>query len=488
MAGSSSKKNGLVLIGILGLAVAFILTLIARELIIQPMETWPEVESPADASADPQDSSAVREASAGHPRPDRPGAAPTLRVLPKPDTPPPSTIPDTDLLSAQLNNEALAHYSRGEYAEAADLFQKALERNGGNGTIRGNLALAKGNIGWKELDDRQYQDALLDFQSALRLKADEPAFLVGQGLAYYRLNEPDRAVELLKEAIKLDAKRPDAYKIIGDIYYQRDEIEMAIGYYEKGLELDPLDQLLRDHLTKARREERIQTGFQQQASRAFTVKFDGREEQDAALRVLNALEEAYREIGQAMSYYPRDPVTVILYTDRQFRDVTRSAAWSKGVYDGKIRIPVGGSEQNPGLLRKVLFHEYSHAVIHELSRGVTVPTWLNEGVAVYFENEGPSPREQHLYRQLRSGALLVPLSNLHGSFMNLSGDEASLAYAESYAAVKALADRYGLYRIRQLLEDLGARKDFSSAFSDTFMISYESFQSDWQKTVNEASR
>lgn len=488
MAESSSNKTGLVLLGILGITVVIFLGMIGRGLYVPRPEAGPETEPFAGSFPDPRNSSGAGGGAAGHPSPDRQDGEPPHPVLTKPGTSPPSPISDEDLLAVQLNDEALVHYSREEYVEAADLFQKALERDRPNRVIRENLALAKGNLAWKQLDDRRYQDALLNLQSAARLKADEPAFFVGQGLAYYRLNEPDRAVDLLKEAITLDSKRPDAYKILGDIYYQKDEIEMAIGYYEKGLELDPLDHALRQQLAKARREEKVQSGFQQQASRAFTVIFDGRVEQDAARRILPELEEAYRDLGQAMSYYPQQPITVILYTDRQFQDVTRSASWSKGIYDGKIRVPVGGAEQNPDLLKKVLFHEYSHAVVHGLSRGAAVPTWLNEGVAVYFESEGQSLREQILYRQIRSGTLLIPLSSLHGSFMNLSDDQASLAYAESYAAVKTLADRYGLYRIRQLLKDLGRWKDFSAAFSDQFMISYETFQSDWQDTVSEASR
>ncbi len=488
MTESSSNKTGLILIAALGLATVALLVLIARELFFLQPVAAPETDRRTESSAAVRTPAVAGEETAGHPSPDPPETEPPIRLLTKPETPPPSSVSDRDLLAVQLNNEALVHYSRGDYSEAAGLFQKAYERDGRNSAIRSNLATAKGSLAWKQLDGRQYQDALLNFQSAVQLKPDESSFFMGQGLAYYRLSEPDRAVEMLKRAIALDPKKSDAYKIIGDIYYQRDEIEMAAGYYEKALDLDPSDPALRQHLAKARREEKVQSGFQQKASRAFTVKFEGREEQDAAQRILRDLEEAYREIGQAMSYYPQEPITVILYTNQQFQDVTRSASWSKGIYDGKIRVPIGGAGQNPELLKKVLFHEYTHAVVHGLSRGVNVPTWLNEGVAVYFESGGHSSREQLLHRQLRSGEPLVPLSRMHGSFMGLSDAQASLAYAESYAAVKALVDRYGLYRVRQLLDDLGNQKEFAAAFADQFMTPYETFQSDWQTAVKEASR
>jgi len=474
----SSHKTGRLLIAAFVLVAVLIVWGMGRLYFSTP-DTRP-AEAGRDASV--RDIGPVR-----NPPPPLPGGDRPLYASPNPGTPKAGTISDHDLLTVQLNNEGLAHYNREEYSEAAALFAKAYERAPENRAIQRNLALATGSLAWKQLDARQYPDALQNFQAAVRLEPEVPDFFVGEGLAYYRLNDPDRAVETLKSAIQLDPKRPDAYKIIGDIYYQRDEIEMAIGYYEKGLDLDSSDQALRQHLDQVRREERVQGGFQQQASRAFTVKFEGREEQDSAHQVLYDLEEAYRDIGQALSYYPEEPITVILYTDQQFQDVTRSASWSKGIYDGKIRVPMDGAEQNPDLLKKVLFHEYTHAVVHGLSRGSDVPTWLNEGMAVYFENGGESSHEQTLVRQIRSGAPLVPLSLLHGSFLKLSSTQASLAYAESFTAVKALVDRFGLYRVRQLLEDLGRQKNFEEAFSAQFMISYEEFQSDWQQTVQGAN-
>jgi len=484
---TASKKIGLLFITALGLVTAVFLALIVRDLFFQPPAAGPETERRADSTAAVRTPAVAGEETAPRSSPDQPGTEPPIRLLTKPETPPPASVSDHDLLVVQLNNEALAHYSRGDYSEAVDLFQKAYERDGRNSAIRSNLATARGSLAWKQLDGRQYQDALQNFQSAVQLKPDEPSFFLGQGLVYYRLNESDRAVEPLKRAIDLDPKKPDAYKIIGDIYYQRDEIEMAAGYYEKALELDPSDQTLRQYLAKVRREEKVESGFQQQASRAFTVRFEGREEQEAARRVLQDLEEAYREIGRTFSYYPDQPVTVIVYTNKQFQDATETASWAGGLYDGKIRVPIGGAEKNPTALRRILFHEYTHAVVRAISRKQDVPQWLNEGLAVYF-SETPSNREAHLLRQIKLGQSLVPLANLHGGFTGMSSAQASIAYAESYSAVKALADRYGLYRLRQLLEDLGNRKEFAAAFAEQFMIPYETFQSDWQTTVKEAGR
>ena len=413
---------------------------------------------------------------------------PLILMLSDSETLQTDTGPDTDLWIQRLNSDGIAEYTRGEYTRAADLFQRAYERDPENSTVRENLAHALGSLAWKQTDEENFHDALLNFESAIELKPDEPALFLGQGLVYHRLDNPDRAIESLKEAIGLDPESPEPYKLIGNIYYKQDDIEMAVGYFQKALELDPSNRTLQQQIAKAQRELKVQSHFQQQASMAFTVKFEGREERDTARQVLNNLEEAYREIGHALSYYPQQPVTVILYSNQQFRDVSRTPSWTKGLFDGKIRIPIGGAEQNLDLLKNVLFHEYSHAVVFGISRGRTVPRWLNEGIAGYFENLDNENRRRYPHEWIRSGQKLIPLSELHGSFMGFSDLQARMAYDESYAAVKELVDRYGLYSIQQLLNDLGSGIEFSEAFQNVFMVSYDTFQSEWQRQVEAAAQ
>lgn len=473
MVESFLKRTGLLLITALGLATAVFLVLIIRELFFQKPAIPPSLERDPASNPSP---------------PNRVETQWPFALLSKPPMQPAMLTSDQDLVTLQLNNEGITYYTRGEYSEAVAVFQKAYERDPQNRGIRNNLAHAMGSLAWGQVNSRQYQDALLNFESAGRLKSDEPTLFLGQGLVYHHLHETDRAIDSLKRALALNPKMPEAYTIIGDIYYQADQIEMAVGYYEKGLELDSTNKTLQQQLAKAQREQQVQTGFQERASRAFTVKFEGREERDVAQRILQDLEEAYREVGKALSYYPQQPITVILYTNQQFRDVTRTPSWTTGLFDGKIRVPIGGLDPKPELLKKVLFHEYTHAVVFELSRGLDVPTWLNEGIAVYFESQDHSSQQQYLHQQLRSGQTLVPLQKLHGSFMALSDVQAALAYAESYSAVKTLVDRYGLYRIQQLLENLGNQKEFTVAFSDQFMKSYEHFQLEWQADVNKEIR
>ena len=70
----------------------------------------------------------------------------------------------------------------------------------------------------------------------------------------------------------------------------------------------------------------------------------------------------------------------------------------------------------------------------------------------------------------------MPLSRLEGSFEELTAKEASLAYAQSAAAVHQLLEDPGPLAIANLLTDIGRGVPFNEAFERNMLISYAEFQ------------
>jgi hypothetical protein len=93
---------------------------------------------------------------------------------------------------------------------------------------------------------------------------------------------------------------------------------------------------------------------------------------------------------------------------------------------------------NRSQLDKVLAHEFTHALVRNLAPS-GVPTWVNEGLAVMFE-QGDLTWAEQLVRKAPS---LIPLSQLHDGFLKLREEQVPLAYAESALAVRMLLDRAG---------------------------------------------
>ncbi len=377
------------------------------------------------------------------------------------------------------NQAAVEQFQAGRYEAAVALLGKAHDLDPTNPVYTKNLAYARARIAWNQVNQAEYEAALTGFQDAITLQSQEFSFYIGLGVSYHRLKKEAQAKEAAEKALRLAPNEPAPYKLLGEIAYQNDQLDEALGYFEKALQLGPGDPNLPSVIDKLQREHQVQSQFQQEATIHFTVKFEGHEERGIADQVVRILEEAYGEIGKSFSYYPDNPITVILYSDQQFRDITRTPTWTGGLFDGKIRVPTEGAGSSPEELNRVLYHEYTHAVVYALADG-RVPTWLNEGLALNFEKGNPASWNPPLQGAIRTNSL-IPLQSLHGSFMNMNEATAQLSYAESYSAVKYLIDQYGMFSIQSLLKDLSHQRNFAKAFEDRFFIPYPEFQTAWQK-------
>jgi tetratricopeptide (TPR) repeat protein len=288
------------------------------------------------------------------------------------------------------------------------------------------------------------------------------------GMSYFRLGDYQRANEYFEKALEFNANDFAARKALAISYYKLDDLKKSIEHAGKGLSLvaDPELQALFDRLSKERNTQR---NFIEESTAHFKVLFDGYEHGNIDRKVVGILEDAYRLVGQEMDYFPAAPISVVLNTGSDFFDVTRAPHWSGGVYDGKIRIPIRGSEGQGDLLKKVLFHEYTHAVVHSITD--RCPSWIDEGLAEYFSTDNRQKIGQ-----------LIPLQKIENTFLGLSNKNVPIAYQESYSAVSFLIEKYGMYRMKEMLESISKGNNPDQAFRNAFSKTYSDFIREWGKT------
>ena len=218
------------------------------------------------------------------------------------------------------------------------------------------------------------------------------------------------------------------------------------------------------------REEAFHRNFFESQGSHFTVLFEGPQDHALATRTIEVLEEAYFRIGTALATFPERNITVILYTQQQFRDITRAPAWAAAAYDGRIRVPIRGALARPEELTRVLSHELAHAMIQSIAPR-HVPTWLNEGLAALFEPHGAAQADA----ELAAATGRLPFARLSRSFHTLSGDEARLAYAQSTRIARQLFDEGGGHTVVAILQDLAAGRSFKDAYEQRLFLPYEGF-------------
>lgn len=328
--------------------------------------------------------------------------------------------------------------------------------------------------GWNLVRNGEYSGAEHAFAQATAVIPEDASVLVGLGLSQYQLFRDHDAAVSLNRALALDPDVPYAHVLLGDLALRRDDLGAAIWHYETALQQDPNDVAAKDGLFNARRRDRAEARWHRLFSPHFIVKFEAsfRKIADGAVE---HLERLYGEIGRKLDYHPDEAIIVILHPDRLFEDMTSSPAWAGGLFDGTIHLAIGILLQDADSAKAALAHEYTHAVVHRLSGG-RAPTWLSEGLALYFEGRGAAWSRDVLARRRQE---IMPLHALHGNLLGLPRDEAAVAYAESRGAVQVLIDHYGLAQVRRLLAALAAAPDFAEAFEHTFRQPYRDFEATW---------
>ncbi len=319
--------------------------------------------------------------------------------------------------------------------------------------------------GWRALRAGNVNRAASSFRDALDLAPDDPVILFGAGSVAHAQGKQPEAMARLERAIELRPSLTAAAILLGRIAYDEGDAELAIRTYEKALAYAPGDATLTRQLNLWRRDSSAHGTFSDRRYERFRVMFEGRANEALASTASRTLSSAFFRIGSKLGEYPPDTIVAVLYTERQFRDVTHAPVWSGGQYDGRIRIPVAGAEQDEQRFEQVLVHELSHAVVAGIApRGV--PHWLNEGLAQYFDGTSADGAR----RRMKALGQSIPLKMLEGGFGGMNSGTARVAYDESLLAVGVMAERPGFGWIR-LLHRLGDGEPFERAIVN-FGLSY----------------
>ncbi len=335
--------------------------------------------------------------------------------------------------------------------------------------IAGKFEFDQGNL----TQSRRY------FESALRFQPDNSTILIYYAALLVRTGNTSQALPYAQRAVRSAPNSPDAYTMQGYAEFASDHTKDAIVSWKRSLELRP-DSAVQQLLAKAQREQTAESDFAEHESSHFVLHYEGRQTSDAIRsQILQVLEADYDDLSRDLGNPPRDSILVTLYTEQAFFDVTHAPTWSGAINDGKLRIPISGLSSVTPELAHVLKHELAHSFINQLSGG-RCPFWLNEGIAQFLEPKSLASEGRRLAVLFKSQQS-IPLNALEGSFLNFSGPEAYLAYAESLAAVSYINDTYGMGDIQRLLQLLSQGSSTESALRATIHSDYGQLESDLAK-------
>jgi len=374
---------------------------------------------------------------------------------------------------------AFEAYKAGEFTRAVALYRAAYKDSPSEGA-GASLAKALNGAAAVEYASGNYALAKEMLTEALSLSKD-PVFFRNLANAQIKLQDFEGAVSSLEEIKDLPDVRgrlKSVYVRIAEERLNKGERDGAIEGLEKGFEIDPDDRSLKERLSKLKAENAFESRMGSRDGSRFLVKYEGGENAVAGHLIGILLEEAYLKIGSDLAFYPEDRIEALLYTKETFRDVTRSPSWAGAVYDGRIKIPAGGLTDKTSDLEKVVFHEYTHALVHRISKG-RAPTWLNEGIAQYEEGKSSSALSLEIKEALASGGLR--LKGLEGSFMGYNSNAAHTAYLLSLSATEYIIREFGASAVKRILEDLGSGMSVDDSLKAVLYMGYDELDRDWQR-------
>ena len=135
-----------------------------------------------------------------------------------------------------------------------------------------------------------------------------------------------------------------------------------------------------------------------------------------------------------------------------------------------------------------LAHEYVHYVISKRN-GNTVPIWIHEGLAKFFENRWREaddaslrPSSQDLLARALKERELIPFEAMSPSMAKLpTQEDTALAFAEVFTVMDFMKEEVGIEGIRKMLDALKDGETDREAMEIAMGTSFAEFEKNWKK-------
>lgn len=198
--------------------------------------------------------------------------------------------------------------------------------------------------------------------------------------------------------------------------------------------------------------------------------------------MLTAQQALVRLTGDTGAYL-KNPVRMYIYADAADLQgaMIFPQEWTGGVTFTRYgTIAIGISPENLDWGRRAIAHELTHLVVHQMTLNPYsgLPTWLEEGLAMYNEGELESNFAFLLQRAIdRDG--LISVRSLASPF-STDADEARLSYAQSYSLVEFLVGTYGSDRMLELLNTFSRGSGYDDALEEVYGLDMDGLNELWQ--------
>lgn len=215
----------------------------------------------------------------------------------------------------------------------------------------------------------------------------------------------------------------------------------------------------------------------------FVIKYTPEDEQSVTI-VSAAAEEAYSHVVNSFQYNPKRKPLIVIYPTKQ--DMTKlmgqlGSEGAMGVYWGGViqvlspKAWLKSDKLDQDYINDgPMVHELTHLVFDYMTNG-NYPRWFTEGLAQYQEYKTHGfewiTANNDLTRKVYS------MAEIDEKFDDLPNQ--SLAYRQSLAAVRYIAEVHGEDSLRLIIKSLQAGNSLPKSINTVLGISYDEYARSW---------
>jgi hypothetical protein len=201
----------------------------------------------------------------------------------------------------------------------------------------------------------------------------------------------------------------------------------------------------------------------------------------------SALEDLHRTTG----IRPQTPIDLYIYAnnDDMQNAVLYEPGWTGGqAYPTRNIVIIGIAPEDMEWGKRTLAHELTHVLVGHLAFTCLgdVPTWLNEGIAVYAEGVPEQATVEQLQQAVEDDTL-ISVRALSGGFSEHPG-RADLSYAQSWSLVNFLVKEHGQDKLLALFGALRDGLTIEDALRSTYEFGLEGLERNWRGALKARPR
>lgn len=213
--------------------------------------------------------------------------------------------------------------------------------------------------------------------------------------------------------------------------------------------------------------------------------YEGKE--SFAEEIMLAAQQALVRLADDTGAYLKKAVKIYVYANAQALQgaMIFPQEWTGGVAFTRYGIvAIGIAPNNLSWGKRATVHELTHLVIHQMTFNpyTRLPTWLDEGLAVYSEGELLPQLESWLDLAVADDNL-ISVRSLSSPF-SAYAEQSYLAYAQSYSVLEFLITNYGQGSMLGLLNILGEGSSYDGALDKVYGFDMDGLNTLWRDYIN----